>query len=95
MAVMKKSFVTNLKIAITYKPIEIIYLLNHQDCGAIGGILYHAVVIQLKMKPISKRKFVSMLNVTSKKIQKNILVLIDATGTVANCNSKNKRWTIV
>src|SRR5437016_5158775 len=39
MHTLRKSWVTNLEIALTLRPITTVYLMNHQDCGAIRAFL--------------------------------------------------------
>ena len=39
MIILKKSIQENLNIALTLKPITDVYLINHQDCGAIRAFL--------------------------------------------------------
>jgi carbonic anhydrase len=39
MEILKKSFITNINISLSLDLLKEIYLLNHQDCGAIKEYL--------------------------------------------------------
>jgi carbonic anhydrase len=39
MKLLRDNLVKNIEIALTLQPIQSIYLLNHQDCGAIKAFL--------------------------------------------------------
>jgi hypothetical protein len=103
MNILKNSLVTNLDIALTLKPITVVYLLNHQDCGAIRAFLpcsgYPAVGEQNKKKEICINA--GILTSAQKYVKKNFknmeipLGLIDSNGTVGDYNVKTKKWSII
>lgn len=101
--VLKKSFVTNLQIALTLKPINTIYLINHQDCGAIRAFLpcsgYPKVEQDKKNKEICiNAKILTYANEYVKRKFENfqvILGLIDSNGSVADYDTVTKKWVII
>lgn len=103
MDILKKSFITNLKIALTLKPIMVVYLLNHQDCGAIRaflpGNIYPSVGEDNKKEEI--RINASLLTYGQAYIKKKFehmevyLGLIDSNGTVGDYDIKTKQWSII
>jgi carbonic anhydrase len=103
MKTLKHSFVTNLQIALTLRPIETVYLLNHQDCGAIRAFLpcsgYPASGEVKKKKEIciNAKILTSAQRSVSRRFPQMeiILGLIDSNGNVANYNVATKAWTIV
>jgi hypothetical protein len=104
MDTLKKSLTTNLEIALTLRPITTVYLLNHQDCGAIRAFLpcsgYPASGEQNRNKEICinagiltyAKKYVHK---KFKNITEIILGLIDSNGSVADYDTKTKKWTVV
>ena len=100
---LKKSFVANLQIALTLKPITTVYLLNHQDCGAIRAFLpcsgYPKVGEEQKEKEISiNAKILEYgYGYVKRKFPKMkvVLGLIDSNGTVGDYNIDTQKWTIV
>lgn len=101
--VLKNSFVTNLQIALTLQPITTVYLLNHQDCGAIRAFLpcsgYPAVGVENKNKEICiNAKILTNAHKFVKKKFNNMEVplgLIDVNGTVADYDLVTKKWRII
>lgn len=103
MDVLKDSFVTNLQIALTLRPITTVYLLNHQDCGAIRAFLpcsgYPAVGEENKNKEICINA--KILTYAREYVKKKFdgmevsLGLIDSNGTVGDYNTKTKTWHII
>jgi hypothetical protein len=92
-----------LEIALTLQPIQQIYLLNHQDCGAIKAYLgcsgYPTTLGANNAKEIEINQ--DILNYAKKYMSKKFkgktitLGLIDTNGTVAEYNTTTKKWTIV
>jgi hypothetical protein len=108
MTLLRDSLVKNLDIALTLKPIEQIYLLNHQDCGAIKAFLgcsgYPTTLGANNPKEIEinedilkyANKYMSKKYMSKKFKGKTItLGLIDINGTVAEYNTSTKKWTLV
>lgn len=103
MAELRTGFHTNLAIALTLKPITTVYLLNHQDCGAIRAFLpcsgYPASGKSDKDREICINAQVltfarDNVHATSPHMQ-ILLGLIDVNGTVANYDVCSQAWTIV
>lgn len=104
MNTLKKSFITNLEIALTLRPITTVYLLNHQDCGAIRAFLpcsgYPDSGEQNRTREICinagilthAKKYVHK---KFKNINEIILGLIDSNGSVADYDTKTKTWTVI
>jgi hypothetical protein len=100
---LRNSFTTNLRIALTLRPINTVYLLNHQDCGAIRAFLpcsgYPASGEEDKNKEICiNAKILTAAHEFVKKKFGNmrvILGLIDVNGTVADYDLKTKKWVII
>jgi len=100
---LKKSFVTNLEIALTLKPITVVYLLNHQDCGAIRAFLpcsgYPADGASDKNTEIciNAKILASAQKFVTKKFENMqvILGLIDSNGSVADYDAKTKKWNVI
>jgi hypothetical protein len=107
---LKKSIITNLNIALTLADITEVYLLNHQDCGAIRAFLscsgypgkgdtapgakQKEICINAKLLTYANNYFKQKFK--SKIPNMNILLgLIDSNGTVANYDIKTKLWTII
>jgi len=103
MRVLRKSFTTNLEIALTLQPIDTVYLINHQDWGAIRAFLpcsgYPASDEQNKTKEICINE--KILKHAAKYVKKKfdnmevVLGLIDVNGTVADYDKVTKQWTII
>ena len=103
MKLLKNSIVENLKIALTISTIPEIYLLNHQDCGAIKAYLacsgFPKILGENNLKEI---KINSNLLVYAKKYMKKIfsdkkyiMGFVDINGSVATYDSCKKIWTII
>lgn len=97
---LKRSVIENLNIALTLKDITQVYLLNHQDCGAIRAFLGCANYPdfgQNNKKEIKINTF--LLNYAKDYMIKKfpdkeyILCLIDINGTVATYFCK--KWTVI
>lgn len=100
---LRESFSTNLRIALTLKPIKTVYLLNHQDCGAIRAFLpcsgypdsdtkqkEKEICIHAKILTYAKnymRRHFAEMEV--------ILGLIDSNGTVGDYDTKTQKWVII
>ena len=103
MTLLRKSLVKNLEIALTLNTIEKIFLLNHQDCGAIKAYIgcsgYPATLGDNNSKEIEINQNILTYakKYMSKKFKgKNIILgLIDINGTVAEYNTSTKKWTKV
>ncbi len=101
MSLLRHNLVKNLEIALTLQPIEKLYLLNHQDCGAIKAFLgcsgYPSTLGANNPKEIEINQ--DILTYAKKYILKKfnnktiILGLIDINGTVAEYNTITKKWT--
>ena len=100
MALLRDSLVKNLEIALTLKPIKDIYLLNHQDCGAIKAFLgcsgYPQTLgsdnekeIQINASILTYAQNYMKTKFRNKKIR---LGLIDINGTVADYRPLTKTW---
>jgi len=100
---LKKSFVTNLQIALTLKPITTIYLLNHQDCGAIRAFLpcsgYPSVgEVKKNVEITINAKILTYgYDYVKRKFpgMEVILGLIDSNGSVADYDISNQTWVII
>ncbi len=103
MTLLRKNLVKNLEIALTLQPIENIYLLNHQDCGAIKAFLgcsgypstlgaNNAKEIEINQDILIYAKKYMLKKFPTKTIT---LGLIDINGTVAEYNTTIKKWILV
>ena len=103
MKLLKKTVVKNLQIALTLQPITEVYLLNHQNCGAIiaylpcSGYPYelgknNKLEIEINANLLTFAQ--SYIHKTFPNIKKIRLGLIDANGTVKNYDPKTKLWTL-
>lgn len=103
MTLLRKNLVKNLEIALTLKPIEKIFLLNHQDCGAIKAFLgcsdypytlgyNNAKEIEINQDILKYAKKYMSKKFKDKTIN---LGLIDINGTVAEYNTSTKKWTLI
>jgi hypothetical protein len=103
MKLLKKSLIENLTIALTLKPIEEVFLLNHQDCGAIKAFLsYSGYPKKLGENNPKEIKINQDLLTYAKKYMskkfagmKFTLGLVDINGTVATYDSSKKYWRII
>lgn len=103
MKLLRKNLVKNLEIALTLQPIQNIYLLNHQDCGAIKAFLgcsgYPLTLGSNNAKEIEINQ--EILTFAKKYMSKKFkgqtitLGLIDINGTVAEYDPSTKKWTKV
>jgi hypothetical protein len=101
MALLRNSLVKNLEIALTLKPITQVFLLNHQDCGAIKAFLgcsgYPMTLGANNPKEIEINK--DILIYAKKYLLKKFknftirLGLIDINGTTAEYNTLTHKWT--
>ncbi len=102
MALLRNSLVKNLEIALTLQPITQIFLLNHQDCGAIKAFLgcsgYPMTLgannpkeIQINQDILKYAK--KYLSKKFKNIENIRLGLIDINGTTAEYNILTQKWT--
>lgn len=99
----QKSLVTNLDIALTLQPIKDIYLMNHQDCGAMKHFLacsgYPKSLGENNQREIQvhgevlalAHQFMAPLY-PYKRIK---LGLIDINGAVAEYDINSNTWTVV
>ena len=103
MTLLRENLVKNLQIALTLQPIEKVYLLNHQDCGAIKAFLgcsgYPSTLGSNNSKEIKINQ--DILKYAKKYMEQKFpgktitLGLIDINGTVAEYNIITKKWTKV
>jgi hypothetical protein len=93
----------NLEIALTLEPIRKVYLVNHQDCGAIKAYLknsrYPSKLGDNNDKEIKIHEHILR---DAKKYMSSrfkditcLLELIDINGTVARFSTKNNKWRLV
>jgi hypothetical protein len=103
MTLLRDNLVKNLEIALTLQPITDIYLLNHQDCGAIKAFLGcsgypltfgsdNEKEIQINASILTYAQRYMKKKFPSKTIR---LSLIDINGSVATYNIVTKKWTKV
>ena len=103
MTLLKKNLVENLNIALTLKPITEVYLLNHQDCGAIKAFLscsgYPSTLgANNKKEIIINSKLLTYASHFMKRKFPNItyiLGLVDINGSIATYNIYTKVWTVI
>jgi hypothetical protein len=99
----KKNLIENLKIALSLKPITEIYLLNHQDCGAIKAFLpksgYPKVLGENNKKEIIiNSKLLKYAGHYIKRMFPDIklkLGIIDINGSIATYNMYTNVWTVI
>jgi hypothetical protein len=99
----KKNLIENIKIALSLKPITEIYLLNHQDCGAIKAFLpwsgYPKVLGENNKKEIIiNSKLLTYAANYIKRVFPDIkltLGIVDINGTIATYNIHTKVWTVI
>lgn len=103
MELLKDSLIKNIEIALTLDPIKDIYLLNHQDCGAIQAFLPCSGIPQtigennsLEIKINTDLLLFARDYIKSKFPDvKCRLGLIDLNGTVADFDEKYYSWYLV
>lgn len=101
MALLKESTIKNIDISLSLDNIKVIYMINHQDCGAIKAYLecsgYPQTLGENNKKDIEVNT--ELLLFASKYIKckypdiKPLLGLIDVNGAVANL--VDGKWTVV
>jgi hypothetical protein len=102
MVTLKRSIVDNLNIALTLSDITTVYLINHQDCGAIRAFLSCSNYpdhgqnkdreISINSKLLAYAAEYMKTKFTGKKYK---LGLMDINGTVAFYNPVDRIWTVV
>ena len=103
MNLLKDSIVKNIKIASSLDNLEEVYLLNHQDCGAIKAYLNftnypknvgddNTSEIKINTELLLYAKEYILKNIS--KIQDVKLALIDINGTVAEYDLKYCSWKL-
>ncbi len=103
MQLLKDSLLKNIEIALTLDDIKEIYLLNHQDCGAIRAFLscsgYPQILGEnnpLEIKINTDLLLLAKANINSKFPNIKVrLGLIDTNGSVADFNEKFYSWNLV
>lgn len=103
MDLLRDSLVKNLQIALTLQPITNVYLLNHQDCGAIkaflgcsgypntlGGNNPKEIEINAGILTYAQKYMLKLFPTKTFR-----LGLIDINGTVADYNPITQTWTKV
>lgn len=100
MKILKRSVVENLNIALTLKDIKNIYIVNHQDCGAIRAFLECSGYPDHGEHNRKEIKINSILLTYAVKYMKKTfnmkytLGLMDINGTVAFFDIKTKIWKV-
>ena len=103
MELFKTNFVENLNVALTLRPINEVYLLNHQDCGAIKAFLpcsgYPNILgennkkeIEINSNLLAYAKEYMLHKFPDKKI---VMGLVDINGSVAIYDIPLKLWYVV
>ncbi len=103
MSLFKKNLIENLKVALSLKPITEIYLLNHQDCGAIKAFLprsgYPKVLGENNKKEIIiNSKLLTYAANYIKRMFPDIkltLGIVDINGSIASYNMYTNVWTVI
>jgi hypothetical protein len=103
MQILKDSLIKNIEIALTLDPIKEIYLLNHQDCGAIKAFLSCSGYPQTlgENNPLEIKINTDLLLFAKDYINSRFpdikvrLGLIDINGSVADFNEKYFSWNLV
>jgi len=103
MKLLKKNLIENINIALTLSPITEVFLLNHQDCGAIKEFLacsgYPQSLGENNPKEIKINS--KLLTYANKYILKHfpnmkyVLGLVDINGSVASYNISKKIWSVI
>jgi carbonic anhydrase len=100
---LKASLTTNLDIALTLQPIRDLFLMNHQDCGAMKAFLecsgYPNYLGENNKRELEVQGEVlahAYQEVAARYPYKRIfLTLIDINGSVAQYNIEENSWTIL
>ena len=99
--VLKRGLYTNLSISQQLSDLDIIYLIDHQDCGAYKTFLPKSGYPQelgennRKEKLIHKRALLLAKSKLRRRVSNKIrLGLIDVNGSVAYLNSKTGEWKV-
>lgn len=106
MATLRRSFLANLRIALTLRDIDTVYLLNHQDCAAIRAFLAcSGYPAPGEDTPRANRREIQinaqLLTYAAHFLHKRfkdmhvLLGLLDANGTVGDYDILTKRWRII
>jgi hypothetical protein len=103
MQLLKDSLIKNIEIALTLDDIKEIYLLNHQDCGAIKAFLSCSGYPQTlgENNPLEIKINTDLLLFAKDYINSRFpdikvrLGLIDINGSVADFNEKYFSWNLV
>ena len=103
MQLLKDSLIKNIEIALTLDPIKEIYLLNHQDCGAIKAFLSCSGYPQtlgennsLEIKINTDLLLFAKDYINSKFPHIKVrLGLIDINGSVADFNEQSYSWNLI
>jgi hypothetical protein len=103
MDLFQQSLVTNLKVALTLQPIEEVFLMNHQDCGAFKAFLpYSGYPSQPGDDNVRELELQGgVLTLAHALMQKTFpdklikLTLIDLSGSVAQYNIADMTWTLL
>ena len=99
-AVIKDGIIKNLNIALTLRDINTIYLLNHQECGALNAFLPCAFTNNNYDKEVEKKINADILTYSFNFILNNYpnmkisLGLIDKNGSIGEYDIQNKKWTV-
>lgn len=103
MELLERSLIRNIEIALTLDPIPEIYIINHQDCGAIKAFLScsgypetlggnNPLEIKINGELLFFAKNYVNFRFPDIKVR---LGLIDVNGTVADFNEKYQTWQVV
>lgn len=103
MKLLKKNLIENINIALTLNPITEVFLLNHQDCGAIKEFLacsgYPQSLGSNNTKEIKiNSKLLTYANQYILKYfpnMKYVLGFVDINGSVASYNIIKQIWTVI
>lgn len=103
MKLLKNNLVENINIALTLYPVTEVFLLNHQDCGAIKGFLacsgYPTVLGANNEKEIriNSNLLIYAYKYMKKQFPKMTFTLgfVDINGSVATFDAKKKLWTVI
>ena len=103
MQLLKNSLIKNIEIALTLDPIKEIYLLNHQDCGAIKAYLACSGYPQNlgENNPLEIKINTDLLLFAKEHINHKFpdikvrLGLLDINGSVADFDQKYNSWNLL
>lgn len=103
MELLERSLIRNIEIALTLDPIPEIYIVNHQDCGAIKAFLSCSGYPQTlgENNPLEIKINTELLFFAKEYVKfrfpdiKVRLGLIDINGTVADFDEKYQSWHLV